>query len=136
MGELVDDEVFNTIAVHGIPAQAAAEIVQRLGDCDRIRVEVPRRDPKPLCIAPVHRRSRASPGSYCANARRRSRPNRRMTARSPSDFGGSAPISSVSRPRSQAGSACRAKRQIHRFSDTRLHLHSQPCEGMVSMPGR
>lgn len=36
LGELIDDDVFTTIAVYGTPKQAAAEIVARFGHCDRI----------------------------------------------------------------------------------------------------
>ena len=36
MGELITDDVMNTIAVHGTPDEVAAEIMARYGDCDRI----------------------------------------------------------------------------------------------------
>ncbi len=36
MGEVITDDVMNTIAVHGTPDQVAAEIVARFGGCDRI----------------------------------------------------------------------------------------------------
>ena len=36
MGELVDDDVFGTIAVVGSPKEVATEIVTRFGHCDRI----------------------------------------------------------------------------------------------------
>lgn len=36
MGELITDDVMNTVAVHGTPDEVAAEIMARYGDCDRI----------------------------------------------------------------------------------------------------
>ena len=36
MSQLIDDEMLRTLAVHGTPAQCAAEIARRFPDCDRI----------------------------------------------------------------------------------------------------
>jgi probable F420-dependent oxidoreductase len=36
MSELIDDHMLRTLAVHGTPAQCAAEIARRFPDCDRI----------------------------------------------------------------------------------------------------
>ncbi|MDX6742266.1 TIGR03617 family F420-dependent LLM class oxidoreductase [Actinocorallia sp. A-T 12471] len=36
MPGLIDDAAMNTLAVHGTPAECAAEIVARYGDCDRV----------------------------------------------------------------------------------------------------
>ncbi|MBL7496666.1 TIGR03617 family F420-dependent LLM class oxidoreductase [Frankia sp. CNm7] len=36
MTELITDEMFETIAVHGTPDQVADEIIRRYGDCDRV----------------------------------------------------------------------------------------------------
>ena len=36
MTELIDDDVLSTLAVHGTPAQCAAEIIRRFSECDRI----------------------------------------------------------------------------------------------------
>ncbi len=36
MTGLIDDDVLNTLAVHGTPAQCATEIVRRFPDCDRV----------------------------------------------------------------------------------------------------
>lgn len=36
MSALIDDDMVRTLAVHGTPAQCAAEIARRFPDCDRI----------------------------------------------------------------------------------------------------
>ena len=41
MGQLISDDLMHAIAVHGTPAQVAAEIVDRYGHCDRISAYFP-----------------------------------------------------------------------------------------------
>ncbi len=41
MGELISDDMVDTIAVCGDPDQVADEIVRRYGDCDRVCVYFP-----------------------------------------------------------------------------------------------
>ena len=36
MSRLIEDDMLRTLAVHGTPAQCAAEIARRFPDCDRI----------------------------------------------------------------------------------------------------